>query len=666
AERREPGAAIAAADLPTAEQILPEIAVKAAYGPKNTVAVVFGDPGAEELRAAAEAGAARPVPVRPANGAEELFAGLTVNDLAKGGYVAARGPRAMWTAAAAPTKAGADAMAAGQAQPETKPRKPQAAVTEAGAEAMAERQVKRRKRPAAPSTAGPAAAGTGPSDDVAAVFPAPAEALAELDKGAAEVAGIVMARHDVSGDLKTELPAVALVFHTGQKPVGQVHDSWRVLVERKIDAALAAAGSPLRVSGVGLTVGLASVADKNLAGGWAELMVDQRPRERLSRLRAASSAELTIMKDSQARFTGSSLRRVGWGAAGVVAASWLGGGAGAVRGPVTVTVDRITPLVEATRTTVMKQVREELLWGAALALAVARERGWPAEALPSPEEALPEVAVVDNRIKKGLGSQNNDSLPARVQFAQPEGAGATAEAVEAFLAGTESRIAGLLGEDGEARPGRRSVRRGDARQGGGVLREALPDDDAQAAIDAAAQRFGDAFGDAFDEGAGEGPSSNARSGMAHQPGFVTDQWTDDWLDAAPRQTAGGPASDRLQTLQDRTRRPAAGGEEPAPGRAVSGQGKAKGQSGGPGGASSQSVSGQDMVPPGGLGWMGHVAVPEDFAWEGLSAATQRLVDEAPGYERGRDDNPAVGFRVFLRLRERVGDGGLTGDRGGQL
>ncbi|MFE3785149.1 hypothetical protein ACFXPA_44020, partial [Amycolatopsis sp. NPDC059090] len=489
------------------------------------------------------------------------------------------------------------------------------------------------------------------------------------------------ARLDMPEGLKTELPEVSLVFHLGwEQHHHDPHDSWRVLVERKIDEALIARGSSLRVAGVGLKVGLMAVTVKGaVLKKWVELVVDQRPRERLSRLRAASSAELTIVKEGKARFTGSSLRRVGWGWAGEFA-GWLLGG-GPMRGPVTVTLDRITPIPDATVPIVKKQVREELLWGADRVLALARERagrgesvgGWSAQDLPaSGEGLLPEIQVVGNLVKRAA-NQNQNDLPVRVDFARQGDRGASAEAVERFFAGSPSgaqesvtglaepaRPAGLLGENEDMGEGS-SDWWGGPEPGGvpqdGVGQEPAPlPGDAQTVFGSAPvfdEELEGAFWAEFDSGSG----------------FVREDWTQDWVDETAH-PVGGQVSDRMEILPDETRRELAWGEAPAPGGEVPGppQNKGKGRADDSGSAWSRPVPGEETVPPvGGRGWMGNVAVPEDFVWEGVSEATQRLLDGAPGYQRGRDNNPAAATAAaadipgWLSSSERPGDRSVQPD-----
>ncbi|MFE3786085.1 hypothetical protein ACFXPA_48815, partial [Amycolatopsis sp. NPDC059090] len=358
--------------------------------------------------------------------------------------------------------------------------------------------------------------------------------------------------------LKTELPEVTLVFHVGgAENHADPHDSWRVLVVRKIDEALIARGPSLRMAGAGLKVGLIAVRDNDLLHGeWVELVVDQRPRERLSRLRAASSAELTVGRGSRVRITQSSLRRVGWCAAGAFAASLLGGGDGSVSRPVTVTLDRTRPMTKGLQASVAAQVRKELWWGAALALAVARERagrgepvgGWSAQDLPaSAEGLLPEVNVVENRIKHGFETEA-DLLPVRVQFAKPAqgepDAGVSAEAVERFFAGTGSRIAVLLGENEDMGEGSSDWWGGP--EPGGVGQESVSLLGEAEAVFGSAPVFGNEFegafwaefdsGMGFGGGSGGGPSSGARP-----PGFVREDWTPEWVDEAA-DPVGGPAA----------------------------------------------------------------------------------------------------------------------------
>ncbi|MFE3784639.1 hypothetical protein ACFXPA_41405 [Amycolatopsis sp. NPDC059090] len=264
-------------------------------------------------------------------------------------------------------------------------------------------------------------------------------------------------------------PPVRAVFHGKKSAVGgaAANDAWRTFFEKKIDAALAARGSAVRVAQVGLTVDLVSRSSESVPEPWVELMVGEGQGERIDGLRGASSVMLEH-ESGAARVWSSSWARLvrGVEGAGYAALAGLAAGGDARLADVSALAVRPSGLTEKAKTQLAGWVESRVRWGLERVLAAAREAvragrplpgGLAADRLPSVDEMMPEVQVRAKSTKKMARPTEPGvtvALPRRGAAEEPV-PGADGRAMAEFFAGVASLS--LLEEPAPADQGSRAA-----------------------------------------------------------------------------------------------------------------------------------------------------------------------------------------------------------------
>ncbi|MFE3784711.1 hypothetical protein ACFXPA_41785, partial [Amycolatopsis sp. NPDC059090] len=356
AAKNRPGAAFAPDDLPTAAELAPAVTVESgkSKGLRMTVTVAEPEP-ADSDGPGAEA----------AQSLEEFFSGLSIQDLARGGYLAPRGPRIVWEANGKPAIAARDAMA------------------------------------------------TGDRD--------------ALTTALHKVADIVILRDSLG--IEPPPMRVLFRFGPADSDINQLLIGWPRFVEQEIDRALAAKGrADLRAADLGLIVEPLPLPAQDFQGEpRVQLEVDQRPRARLAELRSAAELNLDLVQRGGAnlKLTLYSLARVARRAEGLFEEAQRRGGELRMEGPVTVSIVRNAPMSEASRTSLRNQMEKWLLVGAERGLRAARVKAErrelvssDADRLPSSmTRLLPQVLVEDDIPREFV--RNITKLPVRVRFGGP-------------------------------------------------------------------------------------------------------------------------------------------------------------------------------------------------------------------------------------------------------
>ncbi|MER6893813.1 hypothetical protein [Amycolatopsis sp. NPDC000740] len=240
-------------------------------------------------------------------------------------------------------------------------------------------------------------------------------------------------------------PPVRAVFHAKVTSLTEgVHEAWRTFFEERIDLALTARGSGLRVAGLGVAVDLARRASADVAVSWVELLVGEGPGERIGRLRAASSVVLELEpKSTSGRVWSSSwgrlIRRVE-GAGYEALAAFAAGNDPRLPDISAVIVRRNAATAEA-KAQLKARVEDRVRWGLERVRAAARAGrplpgGLSADRLPTVEQMMPDVQVKGKIAKKAKAGDAVDEV--RVMVAVPR------RAPDAGTAGWEQKLEELF------------------------------------------------------------------------------------------------------------------------------------------------------------------------------------------------------------------------------
>ncbi|MFE3776731.1 hypothetical protein ACFXPA_01140 [Amycolatopsis sp. NPDC059090] len=282
-----------------------------------------------------------------------------------------------------------------------------------------------------------------------------------------------------------ESPPVRAVFHAKESSLTRgVQEEWRTFFEGRIDAALKAKGSGLRVAGLGVAVDLVRRASADVAEPWVELLAGDGPGERIAGLRAASSVVMEMELESRVgRVWSSSWARLirAVEGAGYEALAALAAGGDPRLPDISAVAVRSNGMTAEVKTQLQGQLETRVRWGLERVLAAAREAiragrplpgGLSADRLPSVEQMMPTAQITAKFISKARAKAGEVVDGARVTVALPwRGAPRTAvpaadgRALEEFFAG----VAGMGLLEGTASAAAAQQRRQAARTAGGSV-----------------------------------------------------------------------------------------------------------------------------------------------------------------------------------------------------